>query len=78
MIEDAMSHFTKKLDTDLEGVFSYFTKAVPLRRLGTTEEIGDICSFLASDESSFITGVVLPADGGAVIVDVSGAAINNV
>jgi len=78
MIEDAMSHFTEKLNTDLEGVFSYFTKAVPLRRLGTTEEIGDICSFLASDESSFITGAVLPADGGAVIVDVSGAAISNV
>jgi len=78
MIEDAMSHFTKKLNTDLEGVFSYFTKVVPLRRLGTTEEIGDICSFLASDESSFITGTVLPTDGGAAIVDVSGAAISNI
>jgi NAD(P)-dependent dehydrogenase (short-subunit alcohol dehydrogenase family) len=77
MIEDAMSHFTKKLDTDLEGVFSYFTKVVPLQRLGTTDEIGDICSFLASDESSFLTGVILPADGGAAIVDVSGAAISN-
>ena len=78
MIEEAMGHFTKKLDTDLEGVFSFFTKDVPLRRLGSTDEIGDICSFLASDESSFVTGVVLPADGGAAIVDVSGAAISNI
>jgi NAD(P)-dependent dehydrogenase (short-subunit alcohol dehydrogenase family) len=78
MIEGAMSHFTKRLGTDLEGVFAFFTKDIPLRRLGSTDEIGAICSFLASDDSSFVTGVVLPADGGAAIVDISGAAINNV
>jgi meso-butanediol dehydrogenase/(S,S)-butanediol dehydrogenase/diacetyl reductase len=78
MIEDAMSHFTKKLSTDLEGVFAFFTKNIPLRRLASTDEIGSICSFLASDDSSFVTGAVLPADGGAAIVDISGAAINNI
>jgi meso-butanediol dehydrogenase/(S,S)-butanediol dehydrogenase/diacetyl reductase len=77
MFEDAMRHFTKKLGTDLQGVFSFFTKDVPLRRLASPDEIGRICSFLASDESSFVTGVVLPTDGGTAIVDVSGAAINN-
>jgi meso-butanediol dehydrogenase/(S,S)-butanediol dehydrogenase/diacetyl reductase len=77
MFEDAMRHFTKKLGTDLQGVFSFFTKDVPLRRLASPDEIGSICSFLASDESSFVTGVVLPTDGGTAIVDVSGAAINN-
>ena len=77
MIEDAMDPFKKKLGTDLEGVFAYFTRDVPLRRLASTDEITGICSFLASDESSYMTGAVLPVDGGTAIVDVSGAAINN-
>ena len=78
MIEDAMGYFAKKLGTDLEGVFAFFTKDVPLRRVASTDEIGGICSYLASDDSSFVTGVVLPVDGGAAIVDISGAAIGNI
>jgi NAD(P)-dependent dehydrogenase (short-subunit alcohol dehydrogenase family) len=36
----------------------------PLGRLGKTEEVADAALFLVSDTSSFITGVVLPVDGG--------------
>jgi meso-butanediol dehydrogenase / (S,S)-butanediol dehydrogenase / diacetyl reductase len=77
MIEGAMTPFAKQLGTDLEGLFSLFTKDVPLRRAATTDEVGGICSYLASDDSSYMTGVVLPIDGGTAIVDISGAAINN-
>ncbi len=77
MIEGAMQPFAKKLGTDLEGVFSVFTKDLPLRRLASPEEVTGICTYLASDDSSFMTGAILPIDGGTVIVDVSGAAINN-
>jgi NAD(P)-dependent dehydrogenase (short-subunit alcohol dehydrogenase family) len=37
----------------------------PLGRMATIEEIGEVCAFLASDQSSFITGQVIVVDGGA-------------
>ena len=64
--------------TDLEGIFSLFTKDVPLRRAASTDEVGGLCSYLASDDSSYMTGVVIPIDRGTAIVDISGAAINNI
>ncbi|GMQ94610.1 MAG: beta-ketoacyl-ACP reductase [Acidimicrobiia bacterium] len=39
----------------------------PLRRNGTTDDIASAVAFLVSDEANFITGVVLPVDGGATL-----------
>ena len=43
---------------------SEYAKRVPLQRLATSEDIAKVVMFLASDEASYLTGVVLPIDGG--------------
>ncbi|MGH2531471.1 MAG: SDR family NAD(P)-dependent oxidoreductase [Thermomicrobiales bacterium] len=45
-------------------VFEKLTKWYPLRRVGEPEDIANAALFLASDEASWITGVILPVDGG--------------
>lgn len=41
-----------------------YLRRMPVSRLGTTEDIANSVAFLLSDESGWVTGLVLPADGG--------------
>jgi 3-oxoacyl-[acyl-carrier protein] reductase len=43
------------------------TSSVPLRRLGTVDEIGHAALFLASDEAGYITGQSITVDGGQTL-----------
>lgn len=45
--------------------FKYIEEHTPMARVGKPEEVATVALFLASDESSFITGAVLSVDGGA-------------
>ncbi len=45
-------------------VLEQIRRAVPLQRLGTVDDIGQMCAVLASPLASYVTGTVLVADGG--------------
>jgi meso-butanediol dehydrogenase/(S,S)-butanediol dehydrogenase/diacetyl reductase len=77
MLEEALSEVAKGLGTDTDGIFTRISSNVPLRRVSAPAEITGICSYLASDDSSFMTGSALLIDGGAAIVDVSGATLSS-
>ena len=47
-----------------EELMQEWSKGYPIGRFGKPEDVASACLFLASDESSFITGTVLPVDGG--------------
>jgi 3-oxoacyl-[acyl-carrier protein] reductase len=49
------------------------TASVPLRRLGTVDEIGYAALFLATDEAAYITGQTIVVDGGQVLPESLGA-----
>ena len=40
---------------------------IPMKRLGTIEELGELAAFLASDESSYITAQGIVIDGGSTL-----------
>ena len=58
---------TPMIKTIPEKVLEAMQSQIPLRRMGTAEEIGNAYAFLASDEASYINGVVLEVTGGATV-----------
>ena len=55
---------TDKLPEDIK---KKMLEAIPLAKLGTPEDVANVCLFLASAESSYITGQTITIDGGMVM-----------
>jgi len=58
-----MTDPTKAILPD-EQAQAYMESLIPMRRIGDPEEVANAIVFLASPLASYITGVLLPVDGG--------------
>ena len=58
-----------------EKILELTKRSVPLQRLGATSDIGNAAMFLSSDAGAYVSGVVLPVDGGWSVAGASAAAL---
>jgi len=49
---------------DTEDYVARMTRAIPLRRAGTPEDVADVVCFLLSDKARYVTGATIPVAGG--------------
>ncbi len=54
-----------------QSVIDGIASAIPMQRLGSIEELGDLTAYLASDRSSYITGQGIVIDGGSTLPETS-------
>jgi 3-oxoacyl-[acyl-carrier protein] reductase len=54
-----------RISDDPDRLATYLQTGVPLGRLGTAEEVAAACLFLLGDDAAYVSGAVLPVDGGA-------------
>ena len=52
---------------DRDWAACFLLQKIPLGRMGEAEDIAKAALFLASDMASYITGAVIPVDGGAIL-----------
>ena len=57
---------TQMTDVLKDEIKEEISKNIPLKRMGNTQDVANVVKFLASDDSSYITGQVINVDGGMV------------
>jgi 3-oxoacyl-[acyl-carrier protein] reductase len=57
---------TRRTPEELEAYYELYTRQTAVQRVGEPSDIANVVAFLASDESSFITGQVIVSDGGVM------------
>ncbi len=65
-VEDVAADAARRQNTTPDAVLKSMVRDIPLGRMGTTEELGRVIVFLGSEMSSYVTGAMLPVDGGSL------------
>ena len=58
---------TSMTDVLKDDIKENIAKSIPLKRMGTAKDVANVVKFLASDDSSYITGQVINVDGGMLM-----------
>lgn len=66
MIKKAEAAVAARLNLDPEKARKMMSSGLPIRRYGQPSEIAAVMAFLCSDAASFMTGAIVPVDGGAL------------
>jgi NAD(P)-dependent dehydrogenase (short-subunit alcohol dehydrogenase family) len=64
-VQEGLAVESKMSGVAAEQLLARQQERIPLRRLGTPEEVARVAVFLASDAASYVTGAIVPMDGGA-------------
>jgi NAD(P)-dependent dehydrogenase (short-subunit alcohol dehydrogenase family) len=68
MVDTPMGRRSVASRSDPETYLAQIASEIPMKRIAQVEDVVGAVVFLASDESSYITGVALPVDGGRTVV----------
>jgi NAD(P)-dependent dehydrogenase (short-subunit alcohol dehydrogenase family) len=64
-VKEALQLEAQARNTTEDQVLAQGQARVPLRRYASPEEIANVALFLASDRASYVTGAIIPMDGGS-------------
>jgi NAD(P)-dependent dehydrogenase (short-subunit alcohol dehydrogenase family) len=64
LVIPAIDRLAQSEEEEIKQLKKRLITTVPMGRMGSPDEVAKVVSFLASDESSFVTGIDLSIDGG--------------
>ncbi len=65
-LTELAEHMAKQSGGDIEKIYEAWKQTVPAHRLGKPEELAAVVAFFASEKASYVTGVTMQVDGGAI------------